>query len=746
MFTRLFFIITLALDITTTVALAQSGSVQTVTVTLSPSGNNGYVSEITLKYRFMYCDEIEVAVARQNIRQTAYIYEGKRYSSSEVGGFSSDIVYDITITADVYLVTNGQNKFLQSVRVPFINNFDIGSCITSSSAGITFKDKQAIPRLILKNVKIITRAPTDLGIHNKINAKVREAEEKKRKAEQEKKLAEEKKKKAEEEKRLAEEKRKKEEEQERIAKEKKKKAEEEKLAAEKKAEEAKKKLEEAKTEAEKKAAEEEKKKANEQKRLAEEAAKKAEEEERIAEEKRQDEEKRKKSDSEEDDDDDKKEYKKNVTCIEMYNIWLRSGMSQTEAQIRYRECLERNQTKINIVQGSSGSRSVSKFEEHQKQKQIRDNVQQNLDQQRLAFSKSQEQINRTSNQIGRAVGNYYAQADEYDRKQNESFDNAQQVLKTGNTRPLERIALKKGPNRYSANRMLAEYYFKGEHVPQDLDRTLFYYRRIVDTENRDKTNAKLYSQLLAEKQAKPGESPNVTVRRANRIKENLADRSFFGYAGDMQTPIGFSFGGLHHSKVNGYLTLKINKLFIDFFNEKPTKANFDDGETHVVEVKEDFKSQDLVGIDFTVYDIENKYEGKASATFGLTLPLTLFGVPRTWLYFGTGFGYTQRYFSADVTKLYVAGSRPILPNNYYDIGEHSRVESLVSTKEEGGYNSSDDYIRASKLSWLFDGGLMFRYKFLYVSAGAKVNILQIGGGNPTIEDPTTFSFGGGFAF
>ena len=154
-----------ALSMIASIAWAQTGPVRTVSTTLSPTGGqHGYVSDITLKYQFMYCDEIEVAVARQSIQQTAYIFEGKRYSPADVGGFpnSNTITYDISINGDVYLVTNGREQFLQAVRVVMVNNYDIGNCYTSSSSGIALKDKAAIPNLILKNVKITSRIPSEL--------------------------------------------------------------------------------------------------------------------------------------------------------------------------------------------------------------------------------------------------------------------------------------------------------------------------------------------------------------------------------------------------------------------------------------------------------------------------------------------------------------------------------------------------------------------------------------------------------
>ena len=83
----------IVLSMMASIVWAQKGSVYTITTTMSPaSGSNGFVSEVTLKYQFMICaGDIKLAAARQNIRETAYIFGGKNYSANEVGGFPSKI-------------------------------------------------------------------------------------------------------------------------------------------------------------------------------------------------------------------------------------------------------------------------------------------------------------------------------------------------------------------------------------------------------------------------------------------------------------------------------------------------------------------------------------------------------------------------------------------------------------------------------------------------------------------------------
>ena len=168
-----------ALSMIASIAWAQTGPVRTVSTTLSPTGGqHGYVSDITLKYRFIVCNgDIKVEAARQSIRQTAYIFEGKRYSSADVGGFPSNVDYHIDFTTDVYLVTGGREQLIQQgVRVLWVNSYNLGGCIGSSHEGyISSKDRNYIPNLVIKNVKITSRVPTELSFHTKINAKAQEA-------------------------------------------------------------------------------------------------------------------------------------------------------------------------------------------------------------------------------------------------------------------------------------------------------------------------------------------------------------------------------------------------------------------------------------------------------------------------------------------------------------------------------------------------------------------------------------------
>ena len=119
------------------------------------------------------------------------------------------------------------------------------------------------------------------------------AEEQRRKEEEQKRLAEEQRRKEEEQKRLAEEQRRKEEEQKRLAEEQRRKQEEQKRLAEE---------QRRKEEEQKRLAEEQRRKQEEQKRLAEEQRRKEEEQKRLAEEQRRKEEEQKRNQPSDEDD------------------------------------------------------------------------------------------------------------------------------------------------------------------------------------------------------------------------------------------------------------------------------------------------------------------------------------------------------------------------------------------------------------------------------------------------------------
>lgn len=86
---------------------------QSVTVPVQPESGNGYVGDLSFKYGFANCyGKISLAFGNQNLQARSYFYEGKGYSSVELGlaEFKKPTVSGANIVADVYDGGNNLGK------------------------------------------------------------------------------------------------------------------------------------------------------------------------------------------------------------------------------------------------------------------------------------------------------------------------------------------------------------------------------------------------------------------------------------------------------------------------------------------------------------------------------------------------------------------------------------------------------------------------------------------------------------
>ncbi len=158
-------------------------------VTWDPSsiGENGYIIDIDLKYKFINCyGDIRLLLAyEQKNEPSVYVFEEARYNASEFENHNKDAkISQIKLTADLFF----DGFRLGQVKMNWITNF-LAGCFGDNydplgQLGLEYKEyKDKLNRLSLGNFQVIDASSSNSDIVSEIRAKYKEQQKHEQKQE-----------------------------------------------------------------------------------------------------------------------------------------------------------------------------------------------------------------------------------------------------------------------------------------------------------------------------------------------------------------------------------------------------------------------------------------------------------------------------------------------------------------------------------------------------------------------------------
>jgi hypothetical protein len=730
---------------------AQKGNVHTVKIHHVPSGN-GYEVDITFKYQFIWCyGEIQCVVSMESEKALAYHYNGKRLTEREVGAFAP-VEQNRSSTMDI------------SATLMHLNLRCAATCNKSSSVKLTnliyawggcfgdthdffcdknwekqFKDK--LNEFHLTDFKAVQLKYTDHALEYKLEKE----EETKKKAEE---------------------------------------------AAKKKAED----------EAKKKAEEDAKKKAEEEARKTAEAKKKAEEETgKVAESKKKEEDSAKQQAAQTstagsggdsrsgangsdtpvydsrgltyrvtnpatgevryfDSEQKQKDYMQRVKAQQDGSS--QSGSSGTGSSNRPSTSAAKNYggslpPTPGTVKTADGRYYVAGHGHMTESEYARYKSSYDAQEQRKA--QQQQQIEQAGMAIGMAGGAMlYALGDAIDRaairrrnrrekQASDMFNKALDNIQSGNCSEQTIQNLATVSESYgntlsagAANYLLGTVYESNECGQPDYAAAYAYYRLAAEK--------KYNGAQLAVNTLQISESD---LRKGKKLYRSMRDYIFLGYSGDTRSPFGIALGGLKHSAVGIYTSIRFNMMLFkketdDLVPGYGTET-FSNNKDLDREYREDGSYIDRHVYETTVYwqydfsSMNEKRHGRPNCpNINVNLGITKRFAYPVWIYAGMGVNYNgKKLQKVDMPKTLGILDRYEV-KAYTSEGEllwggrdeEYRRETEIST----GYIDTYEYKKA-RLSLGLEGGLIYHWKLLYVNAGLRTDFKE-----------SFMSFGAGFAF